>query len=62
MRRRGGGGTGGGDRGIDGYKKKYILASIVRVQELRESQGGRPGRGRERSLIVLMVSVDVKQH
>ena len=37
----------------------YLSTELVRVQELCESQGGRPGL---LVLMSLMVSVDVKQH
>ena len=46
-------GTGSGSKDPECYREKII------VQELCESRGGRPGLP---SLIVLMVSVDVKQH
>ena len=37
----------------------YLSTELVRVQELCESRGGRPGL---LVLMSLMVSVDVKQH
>ena len=42
------------------HHEKYLAALLtLRVQELRESRGGRPGLP---VLMSLMVSVDVKQH
>ena len=46
-----------GDMG--NYKCLYVMDLVIRVQELGESQGGRPGLP---ILMSLMVSVDVKQH
>ena len=46
-----------GDMG--NYKCLYVMDLVIRVQELCESQGGRPGLP---ILMSLTVSVDVKQH
>ena len=43
----------------DIQKSHRLNRNYFRAQELCECQGGRPGSA---SLIVLMVSVDVKQH
>jgi len=44
---------------ISKFSKLASIAADVRVQELRESRGGRPGL---HVLMSLTVSVDVKQH
>ena len=48
-----------GSRADPRIKISKLITLLVRVQELCESRGGRPGLS---GLMSLMVSVDVKQH